>query len=566
MILYFLALGIGSIILTGYFSFYSARRALLSRTFEQLTSINYARKSAVEDFFRDRLTEAKQKASALDETSFTSEKISPVNILFPANGYYIAAFLFRSDGKLMLPDSLSESKLDVAEIQAQVNEISGKQTFIFDYSTSMSWLDSMLLVIAPVKENGNAKYFLAWEIDPAQIDRMLSEAGKDNGFGNSGETYIVGDDKLMRSQSRFIENSRMTVRVDTRPVMEAFNFGESNIISDDYRGVEVLSSSSQLNISGLNWIILSEIDYKETVGPVSSIRNSIMLLTVMAAVVFFIITYLISRKITAPIIKLKDAASDIGDGIHHGMIEISSNDEIGELTEAFNKMSIKLREKEEALRIEKYNRLRSTIDGQDIERQRLSRELHDGIGQSLIAVRLHLGALEGGKCSSEESKIKNVIGLTDGVIDEVRAISNALMPPTLTEFGLTPAIKQLCNTLNESTGMAIDFSGEIPGERLNRKSRLYIFRIVQELLNNAARHSNADRLVFNADIEDDILRIEISDNGQGFDLDSPCAKSGHGLNNIRERADLIKAMLLVESEKGHGTRITLKYPLNKHTP
>lgn len=564
MITYFLILGIGSIILTGYFSFYSARRALISRTFEQLISLRLARKSAVEGFFKDRIHEITQKASVISKLNHQPDAIEMRALLHPDNNYYKGAFLADENGKFHTGDSIFLKEINSADFRLPASVLGAGNARVTDYIFSPEGLSNELLLVAPIEvKKSSDNYFLVWIINSEEIDNLL--LGRDNeiGFGTSGETYLVGNDRLMRSQSRFIAESRLQTEASTFSVEETFNLGESKVISNDYRGIKVLSSGSRILVEDLDWIILSEIDYKEVVAPVGSIRNNIMLLTVMAAVVFFIITYLISLKITAPLVKLTHAATDLGEGVQHELIAITSNDEIGDLTEAFNKMSIKLREKEDALRAEKYNRLRSTIDGQDIERQRLSRELHDGIGQSLIAVRLQLGALEGSSSMKDEEKLKAVINLTDSVIDEVRAISNDLMPPSLLEFGLSPAVQQLCNTIHGITGINFNFTGELPGDRLSRKPRLYVFRIIQEILNNAARHSGADQINIIAETENETLRIDIADNGCGFDLNSPCTGAGHGLNNIKERADLIKATLDIITENEAGTRFILKVPLNK---
>ncbi len=386
--------------------------------------------------------------------------------------------------------------------------------------------------------------------------------GINGGFGHSGETYMVGSDGLMRSQSRFIQSSIMTINVKSDAINSTLG-GTGEAIITDYRGIKVLSSFGKVSIEGLDWTIISEIDYQEAIAPVNAIRNSIMLLTVIAAVIFFIITYLISLKITAPLIRLKNAAVELGEGNYTGQLTDVSNDEIGELTEAFNKMTVKLLEKDAALKTEKYNRLRSTIDGQDLERQRLSRELHDGIGQNLIAIRLKLGAIEDNLSIQENEKIKTAIVMADNLIDEVRAISNALMPPALHEFGLNSAVRQLCNTLNESKGIAIDFQGEISGTNLSRKSRLYIFRVIQEIINNVAKHSEADKFTIFAETKDEALTISISDNGKGFNEGSPCSSSGHGLSNIKERIDLIKGSLTLNSSEGNGTQFKITIPVNK---
>lgn len=569
MVLYFLTLGIGAIILTGYFSFYSVRKALLSRTFEQLTSLRLANQARVESFFHDRLQETEKIASSPELRELTSmirnnKKNISLQKLFKATntGYYGEVFITDSSGLILTGGQVDSSLLTVNGLNNTRSGTDKKPSFILDYYSGDSTINYKLFAVARIQKDDGFSEYLALEISSTHINNLLLMDGIDGGFGHSGETYMVGSDGLMRSQSRFIQSSIMTISVKSDAI-NSTTAGTGEAIITDYRGIKVLSSFGKASIEGLDWTMISEIDYQEAIAPVNAIRNSIMLLTVIAAVIFFIITYLISLKITAPLIRLKNAAVELGEGNYTGQLTDVSNDEIGELTEAFNKMTVKLLEKDAALKTEKYNRLRSTIDGQDHERQRLSRELHDGIGQNMIAIRLKLGAIEDNLSAQENEKIKSVIVLADNLIDEVRAISNALMPPALHEFGLNSAVRQLCNTLNESKGIAIDFQGEISGTNLSRKSRLYIFRVIQEIINNVAKHSEADKFTIFAETKDETLTISISDNGKGFNAGSPCSSSGHGLSNIKERIDLIKGSLTLDSTEGNGTQFKITIPVNK---
>ena len=569
MVLYFLTLGIGAIILTGYFSFYSARKALLSRTFEQLTSLRLANQARVESFFHDRLQETEKIASSPELRELTSmirknQKNLALQKLFKASntGYYGEVFITDSSGLILTSGQVDTSLLTVNGLNNTRSGTEKKPSFILDYCSGDSTINYKLFAVARIQKDDAFSEYLALEISSTHINNLLLMDGIDGGFGHSGETYMVGSDGLMRSQSRFIQSSIMTINVKSDAINSTIG-GTGEAIITDYRGIKVLSSFGKVSIEGLDWTMISEIDYQEAIAPVNAIRNSIMLLTLIAAVIFFVITYLISLKITAPLIRLKNAAVELGEGNYTGQLTDVSNDEIGELTEAFNKMTVKLLEKDAALKTEKYNRLRSSIDGQDLERQRLSRELHDGIGQNLIAIRLKLGVIEDNLSAQENEKIKSVIVMADNLIDEVRAISNALMPPALHEFGLNSAVRQLCNTLNESKGIAIDFEGEISGTNLSRKSRLYIFRVIQEIINNVAKHSEADKFSIFAETKDETLTINISDNGKGFNAGSPCSSSGHGLSNIKERIDLIKGSLTLDSTEGNGTQFKITIPVNK---
>jgi signal transduction histidine kinase len=575
MVLYFLALGIGSIVITGIFSFFTARKALLERTYNQLTSLRLARETLLENYFSDRLREIEYCASSPEVKRLTVNLVShdfngsnltdSIGLPLYASVYYSGLMILDKSGKLLYnnnQDHKSTESRIVFDGRHLINN--SPKAFVVDHPSSEPTDTNYLFTAGAIIIKGEIIAYIALQLRPELIYDFMLDANPSNGLGYSGETYLVGDDYLMRSPSRFIHGSVMKTRVMTLPVTRALK-NETGIAQVlDYRGIEVLSSYGQVNIAGLNWALIAEIDYKEATASIYAIRNNILLLTVFTALAFFIITYMISRKITRPLIKLKNAAVDLGEGRLNTPVGIESDDEIGELTEAFNRMSINLHEKDIALKEERGNRLRSAIDGQDQERQRLSRELHDGIGQSMIAIRLRLGALENVVPEKIKQNIQTAISLTDSLIDDVRAISNALMPPSLAEFGLTAAISNLCNNLTESFGIKTELVGEIPGQIPGRKARLYIFRIFQEALNNVAKHSEAKTLKIVSVAKESLLYISISDDGKGFDQDSSCVSKGHGLNNIIERASLLKGKASIKSSPGNGTQIEIEIPLNKN--
>jgi len=575
MVLYFLALGIGSIVTTGMFSFFSARKALLERTYDQLTSIRLARKTQIENFFSERLRETEFYAASDAVIRLVSELSrynrheitsfpAPDFGSFPDSAFYSGYAIFDPTGKVLIKNDPDSSVNQLHFIDIQLLIVNGtKKSFIVDYTGSGSSSIGQLLSVSAVEANGITSAYLALIIRSGKTNDFMLEVGPANGLGYSGETYLVGPDQLMRSQSRFIPNSIMRTKVTTQPVEKALAGGSGIIQVNDYRGIEVLSSFGPVNIGGLNWVILAEIDYREATSAIYPIRNSIMFLTIFTGIAFFIISFMISRSITRPLKKLKDAAVELGEGRSVPVVKIQADDEIGALTDAFNRMAININEKDEALKAERHIRLRSAIDGQDQERQRLSREMHDGIGQSMIAVRLRLGALENRVPEIIRHELQTVIAMADNLIDEVRAISNALMPPALAEFGLTAAIRNLCNNLTGNYGIETSFDGDIPGQLMGKKARLYIFRIFQEALNNVSKHSGATTLKIECHSKGNTLCFIITDNGKGMDLNTACSSKGHGLNNIRERASLLKGEATILSSPGSGTTIQIEIPINK---
>lgn len=197
---------------------------------------------------------------------------------------------------------------------------------------------------------------------------------------------------------------------------------------------------------------------------------------------------------------------------------------------------------------------------QEKEREKIARDLHDGVGQSLVALKINLGLLQNG---TEDGALRSQAGktmeLAQSTIDEIRDVIYNLRPVELSRGGLANSIRDLCKKLGDLSGIRIncEIAEEFP--RWSEAEEVNLYRIVQECLTNIIKHSGATQ----ADISllkmnDSVLLISIADNGSGFDRQE--VQSGFGLTTMRERAEMMNARLLVDSEKGKGTRIMLEVP------
>lgn len=206
------------------------------------------------------------------------------------------------------------------------------------------------------------------------------------------------------------------------------------------------------------------------------------------------------------------------------------------------------------------------LQGQEEERKRISRELHDGIGQTLTVMKLLSEKIKNVESLSEKEKaafldLKSMIFST---IQEIRNISHDLMPTVLSDFGLASALKDLVERYAKSTTAKIHLEIGLPTQRLDKNLEISIFRIAQEALTNAVKHSQATEIKLKVAQNHKHLVFLLADNGVGFQVGESkqkATKNGsattYGLQNMKQRAHLINAQLQISSAVGRGTKVMI---------
>ncbi len=198
--------------------------------------------------------------------------------------------------------------------------------------------------------------------------------------------------------------------------------------------------------------------------------------------------------------------------------------------------------------------LKNTISAQEKERKRIAQDLHDEVGSMLSVVKLNVGRIEK---KSEEPLAKELAAETktylDEVITQVRCISRSLLPPSLEKLGLYFALEELANWVNKSEQLKIVCWKSGQQFRFENNKELAVFRIVQELLNNAIKHSGAGLININLRFSPkNNLMISVTDNGTGFNLEDKM-NAGLGLKNLESRAQIMDAKFKIKSIPGKGT-------------
>ena len=199
--------------------------------------------------------------------------------------------------------------------------------------------------------------------------------------------------------------------------------------------------------------------------------------------------------------------------------------------------------------------LRRIVAAQELERQRLARELHDETGQALTSILLGLKQLEGKEAPEAVAELRELVVAT---LQDVRRLAVELRPKVLDDFGLVPALERLTQGFAEQTGIAVDLEAGTLTERLPLEVETAIYRIVQEALTNVVKHARAQRVSVLVTRADGRIRAVIEDDGTGFD---PAERGdGIGLVGMRERIELLDGTLAVESSATSGTTIAAEVP------
>lgn len=211
---------------------------------------------------------------------------------------------------------------------------------------------------------------------------------------------------------------------------------------------------------------------------------------------------------------------------------------------------------------------------QEDERRRLARELHDGLGQTLTALKNQLERLErkaaaedGGAAAAGEIQagLADSVELARGALNETRELSRLLRPPVLDDLGLLPALAWLARTLEQRTGLAVTVGTEGVDGRLEPDLETLVFRLVQEALTNVLKHAGTAAAEVRLARRGGTLELRVADAGAGFDaaalLDREEGARGTGLRSMRDRVELFGGRLEVWSAPGRGTTVAVVLPL-----
>lgn len=217
--------------------------------------------------------------------------------------------------------------------------------------------------------------------------------------------------------------------------------------------------------------------------------------------------------------------------------------------------------------LEKEKQLMATeavLKGEEQERTRLAKDLHDGLGGMLSGIKYSFNTMKGNLVMTPENAqaFERSMDMLDSSIKEMRRVAHNMMPEALVKFGLDVALKDFCNDINQTGAIVINYQSiGLEGVIIEQTSAITIYRIVQELINNTMKHAAAKSAIVQVSKINDQLSITVEDDGKGFDSSILKGVKGIGWSNIQNRVGFLKGKIDVHSQPGEGTSVLIELPL-----
>ncbi|MBC8344188.1 MAG: hypothetical protein ISR55_09555 [Bacteroidetes bacterium] len=456
---------------------------------------------------------------------------------YPDNFFKNPDHLKRLSSKLHV-DTFEKEKIYVSDVFTNKDV---QQDFVIsvpifkhsNYIGLISWIISVDKLtkkyLDPVILGQNA---YLWMIDNS--DRIL--AHHDSNYLGLNSWYIMKDFEITQKVAGYsMQQSRLYLK-ETKEFFEEMLIHHSGIgrYIDFAHSEYCLATYQKIPIHNNFWTIITNVPYSLILEPVKRNTIKVYVLSGVVICIFTLIVLLLFRLQRSRQLLAKETE-------YH----------------------MELAKKAEQIKEERQKKLTAQIDGQEIERKRVSREIHDGLGQYLLSLKVRLEEMYKSVPDKLSDHILELRSIFQKTLEETKRISNNLLPISLEELGLSSSIKNLCDDFSANTRIQVDFVTHGVSELMSIKQKTYLYRISQEALNNIQKHANATEVNVQLLGNEEQLTLIIQDNGKGFDYKEGYNTKGNGLNNMRDRAEILNGHCQVESMKGQGTIITIKIPIQK---
>jgi len=203
----------------------------------------------------------------------------------------------------------------------------------------------------------------------------------------------------------------------------------------------------------------------------------------------------------------------------------------------------------------------AVLKGEEQERTRLAKDLHDGLGGMLSGIKYSFTTMKGNLVMTPENHqaFERSMDMLDSSIREMRRVAHNMMPEALIRFGLNTALNDFCNDINQSGALIISYQSiGLEGVSIDQTTSITLYRIVQELINNTMKHAKATTSIVQLTISNGQLSLTVEDDGKGFDTTILNTNKGIGWVNIKNRVEFLKGKLDITSKEGEGTSVHIE--------
>lgn len=606
LLIFVMAVGMLAIGSTAYLSYQKAKRALENVVHAQLVSIRDIKRNQIEKYFLEKLSGTEvmagdiltirslQELSNLKSGDVVSVEIkksmkrlesdwqSKATLTKEKMGFY-DIFIIDSEGNI-LQTVAKEDDLGTNLIRGKYKNSSLASAFrrgmigpsisdIEYYEPSQEKISAFFS--APVKDKEGAVLgVLATQIIMNEIDEIMQNR---SGLGKTGESILIGSDLLLRSNSRFFEETTVLKRkIDREGPRRAIAGKTGTMWLRDYRDVPVLNAYTPVDIPGLNWGLIAKMDEDEVLAPVYLLRRQVMLLSVLVAAFILMTSYIFAKKLTSPISALDNKLLEMSaSGRYGGKLPIPSRDEIGSLVKSFNEMSSTIKMQTDGL--EKANS----------EMESFIYSVSHDLKSPLITIRgmMELTRKELDRDMSEEVKtyfshIDNSAMMMNDLLEDLLEISRVGrmdVEPVTVEIGeIVDEVVTEAKVLAKERDFDFQIMPGIPAGRINKK-RLY--QVISNLVVNAVKFMPGDVEkpvieIGGSKLNNYMVEFYVKDNGKGIDskdhqrifriferLESrEVPGTGMGLAYVKKIIESVGGSIRVESSPGKGATFFITFP------
>jgi signal transduction histidine kinase len=315
----------------------------------------------------------------------------------------------------------------------------------------------------------------------------------------------------------------------------------------------------------VDWTVIAWEPVEDLIGPILRLSSLAPVVAAGAAALSLLILGFGWRTIVHPLRRLAMAAEQVSWGEFSAITgSVGGVQEIHDLQQALVDMTDRIRGYEAGMR----DYLAAMTKGQEGERARLARELHDGPVQDLIALgqraEMAQRLVERGDAEEAGVLLSELRSAELATLSELRRLIGALRPAYLEDLGFIPALEMLVRHVAEQTDARVQLEKVCADQRLAPEAELAAYRIAQEALNNAVNHAGAERIVVRVHCAADGIELSVEDDGVGFELPprpDVLTHAGHfGLLGMRERVTLLGGRFRIDTAPGEGTRVSIRLP------